>query len=691
MRHFYLLFAVIISNSLFAQPDLEKQKIIERRIEFIGENLEDSDLDLTVFLDDFYAFLENPINLNNTTFEELSRLHLLSEIQIISLLNYVKKYGDMITVYELSAIPELDAVTVQMILPFVKAEQVIKDNFKWKYAFKYGKHEVLTRYTRVLETKAGYLPQTDSTLTANPNKQYLGSPDQFYLRYRGQYKDRLSYGITAEKDAGEEFFRGTQKQGFDYYSAHIFINKLWKFKSIALGDYQVNFGQGLTMWSGFAMGKTPNVFGGKRYAQGLRRYTSVNESLFLRGGGFSFGNETFDFTYFASYKSVDANVNQADTLEGIFDDSFSSFQITGYHRLPSEIEDKNKVKEFITGGELAYHGENLRIGLAAVYTSYDLPLNGTLKPYNQYKFNSGNLVTAGINYRYFYRKISLFGEVAMSDNVKMGSVNGLTWHADPTVDLMIIHRYYDKAFHSIYSAGFGESSDNTGENGLYFGALLRVSKKVSISSYYDQFNYTYLKYLTDDYSSGRDFFVQTDFALSRNTKIYVRFRNKITERNSRTEGVGIHDQITINKTSLRLNYDQRINSYISVQSRVEWVTYLFDQEKSNGLLLFQDIEFKFKKIPLKIYSRYAIFDTDNYDARVYAYENDLLYVFSIPSYYYKGIRSYLMLKYEISNKIDLWLRWGVWSYHNRTEISSGLEEISGPKKTDIKIQLKINI
>lgn len=692
MRYLLIIFAYCFFGLTgTSQITPEAQKIVERRIEFIGENLEDSDLDLTVFLDDFYFFLENPINLNEADFETLNRLHLLSDVQITSLINYRKKYGDFITVYELAAIPELGTEVIEMMLPFVTIVAIEKDNFKWKYAFKYGRHEVLTRYERVLETKAGYLDYPDSVLLDNPNKQYLGSPDKFFIRYQNQYKDRVSWGITAEKDAGEEFFRGSQQQGFDFYSGHFFVRKLWKFDAVALGDYQVRFGQGLTMWSGFALGKTPNVFAARRTAQVLRPYSSVNESNFLRGAAFSLTASKLQFTGFASYKAVDANVNLGDTLDVIFDDSFSSFQTSGYHRTASEIEDKNKVHEFITGGEIAFTGENFRIGLGGVFTQYDIPLNASLKPYSQFKFNDDQLFTGGINYKLFYHKMSLFGEAALSDNLKGGIINGVTWHADPKLDLILIHRYYDKAFQSVYAAGFGESSDNTGENGIYFGAQVRVNKRISLSGYYDQFNFTYLKWLTDDHSQGRDFFAQADIQLSRNTKFYIRFKNKITERNNDSDVAGIHDQINLNRSSLRFNFEHRINSQLSLQSRVEWVRFMFDDRLSSGILLFQDIEYSFKKIPIKLYTRYAIFDSDDYDSRIYAYENDLLYVFSIPSYYYKGIRTYFMAKYEITEKIDFWIRFGLWSYQNVTDISSGLEEIAGNRKTDIKIQLKIKL
>jgi len=107
--------------------------------------------------------------------------------------------------------------------------------------------------------------------------------------------------------------------------------------------------------------------------------------------------------------------------------------------------------------------------------------------------------------------------------------------------------------------------------------------------------------------------------------------------------------------------------------------------------MFQDIIYKVPRIPLKLYSRFAIFDADTYDSRIYAYENDLLYVFSIPSYYNRGVRTYLMAKYDLGKSVDIWVRWGLWSYQNVDAISSGLEEIEGNQKMDIKLQLKIRL
>lgn len=683
-----LAILLLLTSVLFAQED-ERAKIIEKRIEFIGESLEDSDVDFTTYLEDLYYYFDNPINLNQATFDDLSKLHLLTDVQIVSILDYYKSYGQILSVYELSAIEELDKETIELIVPFVKVGESQTEKMNWKKALTYGKNEVFLRYQRDLQTREGYIPKSDSILELNPNKQYVGSPDKLYARYRYTYKDKVSWGVTAEKDAGEQFFKGAQSQGFDFYSGHVMVSKLGVVEKVVVGDFHANFGQGLTMWSGFNMGKSADVLNVKRYARGLRPYTSVNESNFMRGGGIMLQKNQFDLTVFGSHKRIDANVNLADTLFGDGNGGITSFQSTGYHRTFSEIEDKNAVRQTIFGGASHFTAANLKIGIAAVMTAYDTPLTGNTQTYSQFNFQGTSNYSLGANYMYFKNKMSFFGEAAFSKNNSLAVLNGMTWHADPRLDIVILHRFIDKKNQSLYSAPFGGATSN--ENGLYFGARAKISKHLNISAYYDQFTHSWLKWLTDGPSFGREVFLQADYKINYNSSLYIRFKNKITQRDTKDEVAGIDHQVFLNKTNIRLHYSQRISKQVSLKSRIEWVSFKYDEDKSNGILLYQDLVYQFKKVPLKLSARYAIFDTDNYDTRLYAYENDLLYLFSIPSYFYKGIRTYLMAKYDIGENIDLWVRWGIFSYANETEISSGLEQIQGSQKSDIKIQLKIRL
>jgi hypothetical protein len=84
-----------------------------------------------------------------------------------------------------------------------------------------------------------------------------------------------------------------------------------------------------------------------------------------------------------------------------------------------------------------------------------------------------------------------------------------------------------------------------------------------------------------------------------------------------------------------------------------------------------------------------LFDTDSYDTRIYTFESNALYVFSVPAYYYEGSRAYVMARYSFLKHFDLWVKYGVSIFANRKSIGSGAEEILGNTKTDLTVQLRI--
>jgi hypothetical protein len=109
----------------------------------------------------------------------------------------------------------------------------------------------------------------------------------------------------------------------------------------------------------------------------------------------------------------------------------------------------------------------------------------------------------------------------------------------------------------------------------------------------------------------------------------------------------------------------------------------------NGYLVFQDVTWKKMGVPCTITFRYALFQTDAWNARLYAYENDVLYSYSIPAYYGKGVRIYGIFKFDIRRNIDLWIRVAQWTYTDRDLISSGDSAIEGFRKTDCTAQLRM--
>jgi hypothetical protein len=184
--------------------------------------------------------------------------------------------------------------------------------------------------------------------------------------------------------------------------------------------------------------------------------------------------------------------------------------------------------------------------------------------------------------------------------------------------------------------------------------------------------------------------VQLSYKPNKILEIYGRYREQLRQKNSRDSDGTITELEDVLQRNYRLNVSYTVSEFFTIKSRLEYVTM---NRPSNtpekGMILTQDILFKPKNLPFDLSLRYALFDTDSYDTRLYTYENNALYVFAVPAYYYQGSRFYALVRYSFLRHCDLWLRYGVFKYNNRSTIGSGAEEIKGSVKTDITLQLRI--
>jgi hypothetical protein len=131
---------------------------------------------------------------------------------------------------------------------------------------------------------------------------------------------------------------------------------------------------------------------------------------------------------------------------------------------------------------------------------------------------------------------------------------------------------------------------------------------------------------------------------------------------------------------------------LNLDSRFELVKCSGEgKENEYGYLVSQDISYKPGKLPLAVSFRYALFNTDSYETRIYTYENDVLYGYSVPALEGSGIRCFLMISSSPWRFIEVWARYSQTFYSDRTEIGTGLERIDGNNRSEIKIQVLIRI
>jgi len=683
-----LLFA-ITQSSIAQQPELnlKDREAIISKIENIAERSE-QELDYSDLLDDLYYFLENPLSLNTATFDDMKQLIFLSDYQINKIIEYRNMYGDFMSIFELQAVDGMDEESVRILLPFVTAEKgKVALEFNTRNIFKYGKHDLFIRYSRILEEQEGYREISDSAKEASPNSYYLGSADKIYARYAFNYRNKFRIGITADKDPGEEFFKGTQPNGFDFYSAFLYASDLGIVKSVVVGDYHVEFGQGLTLWTGLSFGKSPDAMSIQKNAREIRPNTSVNENLFLRGVATTVKVKDFELTGFYSSKKIDGNLGDVDTLtqEVLF---VTSIQQSGYHRTNAEIEDKNTISEKLYGSHLEYRRDHFKVGGTVYKTNLNPPVKTSGQLYQKFNFSGSDNLNWGIDGNVRLGPFNFFGEFSGSENGGTAYIAGMQASLNPRLALSVFYRNYGIKYQNLYSNAIGEGSRNQNEKGLYAGVLLRLHKNWSFNGYVDRFDFPWIRYRVDGPSRGSEYLGQLNFFPTSRVELYFRYRYEQKKINSDSEDPAPKLDKT-RKESFRFHISYVVTPSIMLKNRVEFLRYKEGENPfGNGFLIYQDVMIRPPEKPYDITFRYAIFDTDGYDERIYAYENDVLYAFSIPAYNYKGSRFYLLLKYEIAGWLDLWLRYAQTVYSDQQVIGTGLNEIDGNTRSEIKAQLR---
>lgn len=692
IRSYLLLVLGLVYFSAVAQ---DKSEIIQQRIEFISERFQSENMDLTNIIEQLNFYFEHPINLNFTDGLELEDLGLLTSVQISDVVLHRKLFGKLISIYELQGLTYWDLETIELVRPFIKVDDKLDNlHITFREALEQGKFETFLRYQPTLEKKQGYTKVPDSTLNTS-NSYYHGNDDRYYTRFRYTYKTNISIGFTAEKDAGEQFFRGAQKNGFDFYSAHAFFKGGKYIRSVALGDYQVQIGQGVGFWSSYAFGKTADIATAKRTAIPLRAYTSVDESRFMRGAAVDIAYRNSELLLFASRKRIDAAVLADSTYDDL--EYISTLDLSGLHRTNREISNMNGLRENILGANFSHRIGLLKVGISGIYQGYDKPFIKEIRPYNQFDFRGQHHFNSSIDYAFNVKNISFFGEVAKASNEAIptirsgwGMVHGALISLDSRVSLGVVYRDYQRDYYSFYNAGFSEGSNTQNEKGLYTGIKVKLTKALSVNGYVDLFKFPWLKYGVDAPSQGHELLVQPIYKPNKIFEIYVRFRQQVRERNSSLYSGAVTGIEPFLQRNYRLNLSYVISEAFTFKSRIEYLTI---ESKSKGLqqgmIVTQDLLWKPKSSPIDLALRYALFDTDGYDSRIYSYENNAMYVFAVPAYYYKGNRAYILFRYSFFRHCDLWVRYGIFLYDNRFVLSSGAEQINGSRKSDLVVQLRV--
>ena len=579
------------------------------------------EVDYEELQDELMQFALEPIDLNSATEQELKSLRFLSDRQVDAILLYVYKHP-MESVEELDLIAELEPYEIRNLKAFVTVKSAKVDTqLNAKDVFRYAKHELHAR------------------IDVRNAENFKNDPVYAQFRYKFNYGNRVQFGFGLRRDAGVPAKDMT-------YGAYLQLNDIAPHvKTIVAGNYQAAFGQGLVLNTGFHAGKSQYVMNAGSANEGLKKYSSTSmSSLHGAGATFSFGDILHLKTEFSVLYSI-----------GRTNDS---------------------VWKHTVGGNLTFKHQRLKVGLTAVENIYSDSLRYYYEnaAYNQNYFRGIRQAVIGANFRYNHGWFDVFGEVATAQNKAgwgVGTEVGCRFAPLSDIGLLLLYRYYSPLFDNTLGYGFSETSRINDENGLYIGAEIKRLKDWRFEIYGDVFYFSSIKYgINYSPSWGYDAMGQAEWLPNSPYSMLMRFRAR---EKGKTGTYSLRYQFAYEQDGWKLRTQADGNIVQDTGRAVTW-----------GLSVLQDIQYSFAKVPLTLQLRLQGFDVRNWNNRIYLYENDVLYAFSIPATYGIGGRFYLNMRWRIIPQLSLYLRVSETVYAKKWSA----ERLIPQTRTDIHLLLR---
>lgn len=680
------IIACAFNSHTYGQSDT-LDSYIERLIEaYVESNADDIQFDFAQNFENLDDIIRQPFDVNEVSEEQLANLFFLNAIQRQAIIGHRQNYGAYIALEELQTIDALDIEAIKILQFFLTVNPQPTNVFKYNNMFKSPAQTLFVKHKTVLQNRKGYIAD------ALGNTAYKGDPHHLFLRYKMESNNNFKMGFTAEKDAGESFFKGSNKKGFDFYSGYAFIQNIsHKIKAVALGDYTLSFGQGLVLHNDFGAGKSSYVMNIKKSGRTLRPYSSVNESNYFRGIAITtLPYRNVELTLLYSSKKVDGSIRK-DTLDLDIETQATAILRSGYHRTASEIANQNNLTQTNYGGRLIFKSNKIHLGIHHLNYSFSSYLSKADQLYNLYAFKGLSLSNTGIDYNFVYKNASLFGELAMSNNGGIAHVHGILMPLDRHVDLSVSYRNYQKNYVVLEANALGEGSLPINEKAIYAGIEVRPTNTWKVSTYIDMWQNPWLKYRIDAPSLGKELLFRLEYNIKRKFNAYFQYRYESKYNNTSKPNEKIDYTTNVVQHRWRFHMAQKVSKALELRSRAELVMYAKEKASTKGYLAYQDVLYKPIGKPYSFTCRYALFDTKGYDTRIYAYENDILYEFANPFYANSGKRAYFNFRHKLTKHITWEARYAITSYNDLKVISKGSnEQIDGSVKSEVKLQVKFS-
>lgn len=659
---------------IFAQYKQEVTTIDFSFLEdYLDENEDQADLPLEDISSILQGLLLHPLDLNSCSEEDLADLIILDQIQIRQIIDHRINFGAFLAVEELQTIPGLDNLIIQKIRPFITINIEQKpEKFKLKWLIE-GENQWILRSSKTLEQAAGFK-------SINNQSAFLGPAYKLYTQYRHQYLHIFRYGFTIEKDAGEPWFNNYKPTVFN--SVHLALRDYGRWKDVVIGDFSLQFGQGVIMNTRFAPGKSSLVMNVKRNGRSINPYNGINELVYFRGIAGTYKiNSKWETSLFFSYKPLHGTISTNPGKE----EEVTSFFENGTFRTTFDLNKFKSLNHVLGGYRIGYTHNRFKLNHQSIYNYFDKPVGSGINLYEIKRFQGDRLVLSSLDYQYNFKRFLIFGESGWSQFKHTAHLLGTMASLSRKLDVSLVYRHMPANFQAFHSQVFSESGLN--EYGLYWGLSMRPLPKWKLDTYVDFFQYPWLKFRVSQPSTGREHLIRLTHFKKKKYEWYLQYK---WEQKYQDLSTDFNQFITLPtyRHHWRLHGQWNLNKPFELRSRLEISGYKI-RRLEQGWLVYQEAVYSPLGSPISASARVAVFNTPSFNTRIYAYERDLIYNYSLPFFYGHGLRSYLNFRYRFG-QLSLEGRIGQTNFFDRETIGAGTDLINSNHRTEVKFQIKWN-
>jgi hypothetical protein len=268
-------------------------------------------------------------------------------------------------------------------------------------------------------------------------------------------------------------------------------------------------------------------------------------------------------------------------------------------------------------------------------------------------------------------RVLLYGELSVNELFKRAVIQGLTLRPSDRLSINLFYRNYEEGYISLHGNGPGITSSSASGKTLLGNFTFEAAKFLFISGGCGIREYPWLRYRVSSPSYDIKKEIRIRYSLSDKFHLESSYNFHLSTRDDESyNSVPGLKELTLRSFSSVFRYSLADDLTFGTRFYFKYT----GETPGKSYAMVQDINYAIRKIPVTLWLRFGLFNTGDWDTRIYIYENDLLYSYSIPALYGSGSRNYMMISWKIQEKAEIRFKYGISSNSDRPVTDQITEE-----------------